>query len=192
MNSPEGPLYHKGELLFGIHEARGPLRREGVALHCEGNFDVLAIHQAGLILQVDAPDLAIERTMTFQDLGDADFVKVCELHMHAINTATEGIPKDRWRLHCCWGNWEGPHVHDVALEKMGSGKMAYTPNTQLFNQTGQPAMSVPLHWNTAGLPIGVQLAARFGDEATLFRVAAQLEAARPWAGKKPPMVTAAM
>jgi amidase len=81
---------------------------------------------------------------------------------------------------------------DVALEKMGSGKMAYTPNTQLFNQTGQPAMSVPLHWNTAGLPIGVQLAARFGDEATLFRVAAQLEAARPWAGKKPPMVTAAV
>jgi DNA primase len=47
VNSPEGPLYHKGELLFGIHEARVPLRREGVALLCEGNFDVLAIHQAG-------------------------------------------------------------------------------------------------------------------------------------------------
>lgn len=78
---------------------------------------------------------------------------------------------------------------DVALDKMGSGKLAYTPNTQLFNQTGQPAMSVPLHWNAEGLPIGVQLAARFGDEATLFRVAAQLEAARPWAGKKPPSLT---
>lgn len=77
---------------------------------------------------------------------------------------------------------------DVALDKMGSGKLAYTPNTQLFNQTGQPAMSVPLHWNAAGLPIGVQLAARFGDEATLFRVAAQLEAARPWAHRKPPLV----
>lgn len=74
---------------------------------------------------------------------------------------------------------------DVALDKMGSGKLAYTPNTQLFNQTGQPAMSVPLFWSAAGLPIGVQLAARFGDEATLFRVAAQLESARPWAQRKP-------
>ena len=78
---------------------------------------------------------------------------------------------------------------DVALSKMGSSKLAYTPNTQLFNQTGQPAMSVPLFWNAAGLPIGVQIAARFGDEATLFRLAAQLEAARPWAGKKPRLVT---
>mgnify|MGYP000061566410 FL=1 len=75
---------------------------------------------------------------------------------------------------------------DIALSKMGDGKMSYTPNTQLFNQTGQPAMSVPLFWNDAGLPIGTQVASRFGDEATLFRLAAQLEAARPWADRKPP------
>jgi amidase len=74
----------------------------------------------------------------------------------------------------------------LALDKLGSGKLAYTPNTQLFNQTGQPAISVPLSWNADGLPIGVQLAARFGDEATLFRVAAQLESARPWAPRVPP------
>ncbi len=76
----------------------------------------------------------------------------------------------------------------VALDKVGSGKLAYTPNTQLFNQTGQPAMSVPLHWNDDGLPIGVQFAARFGDEATLLRVAAQLEQARPWARRLPPLL----
>ena len=75
---------------------------------------------------------------------------------------------------------------DVAINKMGEGKLAWTPNTQLFNQTGQPAMSVPLHWNEAGLPIGVQVAARFGDEATLFRLAGQLERAAPWAQRKPP------
>jgi amidase len=75
---------------------------------------------------------------------------------------------------------------DIALNKMGDSKLAYTPNTQLFNQTGQPAMSVPLHWNAAGLPIGVQFAARFGDEATLFRLGAQLEEARPWKDRRPP------
>jgi amidase len=62
-----------------------------------------------------------------------------------------------------------------------------TPNTMLFNMTGQPAMSVPLWWNAEGLPIGTQLAARFGDEATLFRLAGQLEAARPWAERRPPL-----
>ena len=59
------------------------------------------------------------------------------------------------------------------------------PYTPLFNVTGQPAMSVPLHWNAAGLPIGVQFAARLGDEATLFRLAAQLEQAKPWFDKAP-------
>jgi amidase len=60
-----------------------------------------------------------------------------------------------------------------------------TGYTQLFNATGNPAMSVPLHWNDAGLPIGVQFVGRYGDEATLFRLAAQLEQARPWFERRP-------
>jgi amidase len=64
---------------------------------------------------------------------------------------------------------------------------AWVPFTPIANITGQPAMSVPLHWNDAGLPIGSHFVARYGDEATLFRLAAQLEEARPWAGRRPPV-----
>jgi len=64
---------------------------------------------------------------------------------------------------------------------------ALIPFTPVCNLTGQPGMSVPLFWNADGLPIGTHFVARFGDEATLFRLAAQLEAARPWANRKPPV-----
>jgi amidase len=63
---------------------------------------------------------------------------------------------------------------------------AYCPFTPLFNSTGQPAISLPMHWSAEGVPVGVQIAGRFGDEATLIRLAAQLEEARPWAKRKPP------
>lgn len=63
----------------------------------------------------------------------------------------------------------------------------YVPYTALANATGQPSMSVPLHWSSDGLPIGVLFTGRFGDEATLFRLAAQLEQARPWIDRKPPV-----
>ena len=63
----------------------------------------------------------------------------------------------------------------------------FTPFTAVFNVTGQPAMSVPLHWSEAGLPIGVQLVGKPFAEATLFRLAAQLEQARPWIDRRPPV-----
>jgi amidase len=63
----------------------------------------------------------------------------------------------------------------------------YMPATSMFNMSGQPAMSVPLAWNAAGLPLGMMFAARFGDEATLFRLAGQIEQTRPWKDKLPPV-----
>jgi 5-methyltetrahydropteroyltriglutamate--homocysteine methyltransferase len=76
------------------------------------------IHKAGLILQIDAPDLAMDRVMMYRDLDDAGFVKRVERHVRAINDGIAGIPRDRVRLHVCYGNWEGPHIHDVPLEKI--------------------------------------------------------------------------
>ncbi len=74
-----------------------------------------AIHEAGLILQIDAPDLAMERHRFFDGLNDAEFLHQLELHVAAINLGIAGIPRDRIRLHVCWGNNDGPHIYDIAM-----------------------------------------------------------------------------
>lgn len=73
----------------------------------------------------------------------------------------------------------------TVLDTLGPGFLERTPNTQLFNQTGQPAVSLPLHQTPDGLPIGVQLSAAMGREDLLTRVAAQLESAHPWIARRP-------
>jgi len=88
------------------------------AISREMGKEYQAIHKAGLILQIDAPDLAMDRVMMYRDLDDAGFVKRCERHVEAINKGIAGIPRERVRLHVCYGNWEGPHIHDIALEKI--------------------------------------------------------------------------
>lgn len=87
-----------------------------MALAGELHNEYQAIHDAGFLLQIDSPDLAMDRSMYYRDLSDAQFVKAIETHIAAINKAIEGIPRERVRLHCCWGNWDGPHVFDVPLE----------------------------------------------------------------------------
>ncbi len=85
------------------------------AISREMKNEYQAIHKAGLLLQIDAPDLAMDRTMMYRDLTDAQFVKAVERHVAAINDGIAGIPRERVRLHICYGNWEGPHIHDVPL-----------------------------------------------------------------------------
>src|SRR5262245_55785686 len=74
------------------------------------------IHRRGYVLQLDCPDLAMERSRFFQDASLERFQQAVALHVEAINRACAGIPPDRIRLHLCWGNYDGPHTHDVPLE----------------------------------------------------------------------------
>jgi 5-methyltetrahydropteroyltriglutamate--homocysteine methyltransferase len=74
-----------------------------------------AIHDAGFLLQLDCPDLAMSRHNRFPDLSLAEFRKLVALHVEVLNEATRAIPPGRMRLHLCWGNYEGPHHLDVPL-----------------------------------------------------------------------------
>jgi 5-methyltetrahydropteroyltriglutamate--homocysteine methyltransferase len=73
---------------------------------------------AGLDLQLDCPDLALSRHMLFTDLSDAEFVKIAESHVEALNHALENVPQERVRVHICWGNYEGPHVCDIDMAQV--------------------------------------------------------------------------
>jgi 5-methyltetrahydropteroyltriglutamate--homocysteine methyltransferase len=86
------------------------------AIAREMGHEYRAVVDAGFVLQIDAPDLAMERVLLYQDKSDAEFVEIIEQHIAALNKALADIPRDRVRLHVCWGNWEGPHLHDVALD----------------------------------------------------------------------------
>ena len=77
-----------------------------------------AIVEAGFVLQIDAPDLASARNNQHRDLTDDQFRRIAERNIAAINAATEGLPADRMRLHICWGNYEGPHTHDLPFLKI--------------------------------------------------------------------------
>ena len=74
-----------------------------------------AITRAGLILQIDAPDLGSARHNQYQHLSDEEFLRIAERNIAALNAATANIPPEVMRMHLCWGNYEGPHTHDIPL-----------------------------------------------------------------------------
>ena len=92
---------------------------------------------AGLLLQLDCPDLALSRHMLFQDLSDAEFVRIADAHVEALNHALENVPQDRVRIHICWGNYEGPHVCDIPMEKVFDTLMSAKARYVLF-ETSNP------------------------------------------------------
>jgi 5-methyltetrahydropteroyltriglutamate--homocysteine methyltransferase len=77
-----------------------------------------AIHRAGFILQIDAPDLGSARHNQYQHLSDDAFLRIAERNIAALNHAAANIPPEAMRMHLCWGNYEGPHTHDIPLAKI--------------------------------------------------------------------------
>ena len=100
------------DAFYGSHE------RYIRALAREMRKEYELIVARGFVLQLDCPDLAMERTRFFQDEPLDGFLSAVALHIDAINEAIAGIPRDRVRLHLCWGNYDGPHTHDVPLEPL--------------------------------------------------------------------------
>ena len=87
---------------------------------------------AGLILQIDSPDLAMGRHIRFRDADEAEFLRNAALQVEALNHALRNVPADRVRMHICWGNYEGPHTHDSPLETIVGTVLKAKPQAYLF------------------------------------------------------------
>jgi 5-methyltetrahydropteroyltriglutamate--homocysteine methyltransferase len=87
-----------------------------------------AVVRAGLLLQVDCPDLAMGRHIQFAGLSLEEFRRMARLHVEALDHALAGVPPDRVRMHVCWGNYEGPHHHDVPLQDIIDIVLAARPS----------------------------------------------------------------
>jgi 5-methyltetrahydropteroyltriglutamate--homocysteine methyltransferase len=87
---------------------------------------------AGLNLQIDAPDLGMGRHIRFRDASEEEFLRNAHLQVEALNHALQGIPAERIRMHVCWGNYEGPHHHDIGLDRIIGLVCRAKPATILF------------------------------------------------------------
>ena len=101
----------------------------------QGEYETIV--EAGLDLQLDCPDLALARHIIYSDLSDADFVNAAEGHVDALNHALRNIPKDKIRVHICWGNYEGPHLLDIPMAKVFATLMRTKSRYVLF-ETSNP------------------------------------------------------
>ena len=99
---------------------------EGMRAEYEG------LTKAGLLIQIDAPDMAMGRHTMYRDRTENDFVGLAARHVEVLNHALRNVPADRIRMHVCWGNYEGPHTHDVPMEKLLPVVMKAKPQAILF------------------------------------------------------------
>jgi 5-methyltetrahydropteroyltriglutamate--homocysteine methyltransferase len=111
-----------------------------------------AIVAAGFVLQLDCPDLAMARHTGFQELTEAQFLRRAEYQVEALNRAVESIPPSAMRMHICWGNYEGPHDHDIPLEKILDIVLRAKPAGILFEAANPRHRHEWIVWRDAKLP----------------------------------------
>jgi 5-methyltetrahydropteroyltriglutamate--homocysteine methyltransferase len=111
-----------------------------------------AIVKAGFLLQLDCPDLAMAKHTGFQELSEADFLRRAAFHVEAMNHALEGIPAEKLRMHICWGNYEGPHDHDIPVEKVMSIVLKAKPQAILFEAANPRHEHEWTAWRDAKIP----------------------------------------
>ena len=127
-----------------------------------------AIVNAGLILQIDCPDLAMTRVSQFSHLSVDEFKKVVELHVEVINYALAGIDPERMRLHLCWGNTEGPHHHDIPLKEIVDLALKARPVGLSFEGANPRHAHEWKVWQDVRLPEGKVLIPGVLDTTTNF------------------------
>jgi len=127
-----------GVISLFLQNAHYPSREAYLAALADAMRDEYrTIVDAGLDLQLDCPDLALSRHMLFNDLSDDEFIAVAESHVEALNHALDGIDPARVRVHICWGNYEGPHVCDIDMDKVFTTLMKTRARYVLF-ETSNP------------------------------------------------------
>jgi 5-methyltetrahydropteroyltriglutamate--homocysteine methyltransferase len=135
---------------------------EGMRAEYEG------IVAAGLVLQIDAPDLGLGRHMMYRDLSEEDFVRRAELHVEVLNHALRNVPGDRVRMHVCWGNYEGPHTRDVALERILPVVLNAKPRAVLFEASNPRHAHEWVAWTRVKVPSDYVLIPGCLDSTTNF------------------------
>jgi 5-methyltetrahydropteroyltriglutamate--homocysteine methyltransferase len=111
-----------------------------------------AIVDAGFDLQLDCPDLAMSRHTGFQELSEEEFLGIAAANVEALNAATANIPAERMRMHICWGNYEGPHDHDIPLERIIDMILTARPATLLFEAANPRHEHEWIVWRDARIP----------------------------------------
>jgi 5-methyltetrahydropteroyltriglutamate--homocysteine methyltransferase len=135
---------------------------EGMRAEYEG------IVAAGLILQIDAPDLGLGRHMMYRELSEEDFVRRAEIHLEVLNHALRNVPGDRVRMHICWGNYEGPHTRDIALRKVLPAILKAKPRGLLFEGANPRHAHEWRVWGEVDLPDDYVLIPGCLDSTTNF------------------------
>jgi amidase len=195
----DGPAFARAFLTMVCAELNADIRDAEAALSrsaTRAGFEVTtwALALLGRALRADELSVAL-RFLERQARGIGAFFSEYDLLLTPAlaeppfpTGALQPKPRDRLMLEIAGRLGSGRLLRTIGLlDEMAAQVFQAVPYTAVFNVTGQPAMSVPLAWTGAGLPIGVHLVGRYADEATLFRVAGQLERERPWSGRYPAM-----